>query len=90
MSECRNTDKTLHENVDCRIIWTEQHALGIEVGGHVVVKDPVQWHKLATVNADLLAACEQALEDYHGQEPPTQLIEAIEKAKGGGDERGKV
>lgn len=31
---------------------------------------------------DLLAACEQALEDYQGCESPTYLIEAIAKAKG--------
>ena len=45
--ETRNTDKVLHENVDCRIIMTEQHALGIDVGGSVIVRDPLDWHRMA-------------------------------------------
>lgn len=36
--------------------------------------------RLIAAAPDLLEACKQALEDYQGQEPPTQLIKAIEKA----------
>ena len=42
--EQRNTDRVLHENADCRILWTEQHKLGIDVGGSVSVRDPSDWH----------------------------------------------
>ena len=76
MSECRNTDKTLHENVDCRILWTEQHGLGIDVGGHVIVKDPVQWHRLAKTNAELLAACEDVKKIIGGFDAGLELGEA--------------
>lgn len=44
---CKNTDTVLHENVDCRIILTSQHALGINVGGLVIVRDPLEWHRMA-------------------------------------------
>lgn len=88
--ECRNTDRTLHENVDCRIIWTEQHALGIDVGGHVITKDPVRWHELETINAELLAACEGAYNMIDEQfmddlvlDVADQLRAAIKKAKVG-------
>ena len=43
----KNTDTVLHENVDCRIILTAQHALGINVGGSVIVLDPMEWHRRA-------------------------------------------
>jgi len=44
---CDNTDKVIHENVDCRLIITKQHALGIDVGGSVIVLDPLDWHRMA-------------------------------------------
>lgn len=46
VDEKKNTGKTLHENVDCRIIMTAQHSLGIDVGGNVKVCDPLDWHKM--------------------------------------------
>ena len=41
-----NTDKVLIENPDCRILFTEQHQLGIDVGGYVIVRDPLEWHRV--------------------------------------------
>ena len=44
--EQKNTDKLLVENIDCRISFTAQHALAIDVGGHVIVCDPLEWHRV--------------------------------------------
>ncbi len=45
----KNTDTVLHEDVDCRIILTAQHALGIDVGGTVIVRSPLEWHRMAMI-----------------------------------------
>jgi len=42
----KNTDRVLVENVDCRILFTEQHMLGIDCGGYVIVRDPIEWHRV--------------------------------------------
>lgn len=44
----KNTDTVLHEDVDCRIILTAQHSLGIDVGGTVIVRSPLEWHRMAS------------------------------------------
>ena len=55
----KNTDRVLHEDVDCRIILTAQHSLGIDVGGMVIVRDPLEWHRMAREVADFRAATAQ-------------------------------
>lgn len=50
----KNTDTVLHEDVDCRIILTAQHALGIDVGGTVIVRSPLEWHRMAMIKEDPL------------------------------------
>ena len=42
-----------------------------------------QVERLEAINAELLTACEQALDDYHYIKNQEQLIAAIAKAKGG-------
>ena len=69
-----NADKVLHENVDCRIIMTEQHALGIDVGGSVIVRDPLIWHRMAKASREIVSQYEQ-----HGIGPEfPELQQAIE------------
>lgn len=40
----------------------------------------VEIKRLESINADLLAACKQALYDHQGRDAPTHLIAAIAKA----------
>jgi len=43
----QNTNRVLHENVDCRILFNEQHQLGIDIAGSVSFRDPLEWHRMA-------------------------------------------
>jgi len=82
MSERKKTDKLLHENVDCRILWNEQHQLGIDVGGNVKFADPHLWHALKqTVGRTKSALDAYARRCFELESQLAKLREAASKAE---------
>jgi hypothetical protein len=80
MSEAKqNTDRLIHQNVDCRILFNEQHQLGIDIGGSVKFADPKSWHQSLRSNendpADLDAFL-KAVDEFLNNELDDPVVRA--------------
>ena len=78
MQAKKSTDVVLIENVDCRILFTEQHQLGIDVGGYVIVRDPVEWHRVMKQSRGLTSAAKEFLLNPSSQRSEQSLRKALE------------